>query len=188
MKKKPPSELAEGQFDGGKIEGRLTVEEADALTAYMGDRFLTNKSDVLRSALAQFLVREGYLENPIKQQKRSREKSGRKSRTRHWGKMTRGVALVIAAAMAWLSTASALSNPNLERTAWRISMANGDVRQEHLAQVSAIRDKLADYGQEVTDWFFDLEPAYQTAIGVAASIMVDLVDGKLLLLGGLELW
>ena len=41
-RKKRAKEPADAQFDGGKIEGRLTAEEADALAAYMGERFLTN--------------------------------------------------------------------------------------------------------------------------------------------------
>jgi hypothetical protein len=188
-RKKTPSEPAEGQFDGGKIEGRLTAEEAEAFAAYMRDRFLTNKSDVLRSALAQFLVREGYLENPAKPEKRGGdEKFAKKSIVRGWQKVTRRLALVMTAAIAWLSTASALSNPHLETTAWRIAVANGAVRHEHDTIASAIGGRVAECAREAADWFVDLEPAYQAAITVTTSIILDLPDGKLQLLGGLQLW
>jgi hypothetical protein len=177
-RKKRAKENRDAQFDGGKVEGRLTAEEADALAAYMGERFLTNKSDVLRSALAQFLVREGYLQTPAsKQIKRSGgETSAKKSISRGWSRLTSRAAILITAAVAWLSTVSALSHSNLESSPWRIAIANRDVRYERGARAIAI------------DWFFDLEPAYQTAIAVVSSIAIDLTDGKLSLLGGLQLW
>jgi|GEM_PF-4210464 len=177
-RKKRAKEIRDAQFDGGKVEGRLTAEEANALDAYMGERFLTNKSDVLRSALAQFLVREGYLQTPAsKQIKRGGgETSAKKSISRGWSRLTKRAAILITAAVAWLSTVSVLSNQNLDRSSWRIAIANGHVRHEQGGRAVAI------------DWFFDLEPAYQTAIAVMTSIAIDLADGKLSLLGGLQLW
>jgi hypothetical protein len=102
--------------------------------------------------------------------------------------MARRVALVMTAAIASLSTASALSNPNLETTAWRIAVANGAVRHEHGTIASAIGGRVAECAREAADWFADLEPAYQAAITVTTSIILDLPDGKLQLLGGLQLW
>jgi hypothetical protein len=177
-RKKRAKENRDAQFDGGKVEGRLTAEEADALAAYMSERFLTNKSDVLRSALAQFLVKEGYLQPPPSKVKRAGggETSANRSVIGGWSKLTRRVAILITAGVAWLSTVSALSHSNQERSPWRIAIANRDLRHEHGGRAVAV------------DWFFDLEPAYQTAIAVMTSIAIDLTDGKLSLLGGLQLW
>jgi hypothetical protein len=190
-RKKRATEPADAQFDGGKIEGRLTAEEADALAAYMGERFLTNKSDVLRSALAQFLVKEGYLQPPPSKVKRAGggETSAKRSIIGGWSKLTRRIALIMTAAVAWFGTVSALSNPNHERTAWRIAVANGDARTENGSEVAgAIRGRISGHANDIAEWVLDLEPRYQSALAAAAAIAVDLADGKLSLLGGLQLW
>jgi hypothetical protein len=190
-KRKKGAKGVDPQFGGGKIEGRLTEEEAAALEAYMGDRFLTNKSDVLRSALAQFLVKEGYLQPPSSKVKRTGggETSAKRSIVGGWSKLTRRIALIMTAAVAWFSTVSALSNPSTQKAAWRLAVANGDVRSENGTQVAgAIRDRLSEHASDLAQWFFDLEPAYQSAITAVAVLAVDLADGKLWLLGGLQLW
>lgn len=58
------ADFSQEELSSLKAEARLNEAESNALTAYMRDRFLTNRSEVLRSALGQFLVREGYLELP----------------------------------------------------------------------------------------------------------------------------
>jgi hypothetical protein len=47
--------------DYPKIEGRISPLLNLALELYMRDRHLENRSEVLKSALGQFLEREGYL-------------------------------------------------------------------------------------------------------------------------------
>jgi hypothetical protein len=190
-KRKKGGKGADAQFGGGKVEGRLTEEEAAALEAYMGDRFLTNKSDVLRSALAQFLVKEGYLQAPPSKVKRAGgETSAKRSIIDRWSsRLTRRVALIMTAAVAWFSTVSALSDANFERTAWRIAVANGDARTENGSEVAgAIRGRISEEAYDIAEWFLGLEPKYQSALAAAAAIAVDLADGKLSLLGGLQVW
>ena len=189
-KRKRGAKGADAQFGGGKVEGRLTEEEAAALEAYMGDRFLTNKSDVLRSALAQFLVKEGYLQPPPSKVKRAGdETSAKRSIIGRWPKLARRIALIMTAAVAWFSTVSALSDPNHERAAWRVAVANGDMRTENGSEVAgAIRGRISEHANDIAEWFLDLEPKYQSALAAAAVIAADLADGKLSLLGGLQLW
>lgn len=193
-RKKTPSEPAEGQFDGGKIEGRLTADEAKAFAAYMRDRFLTNKSDVLRSALAQFLVREGYLENPAKPEKRGDDqKSAKKSIVRSWQRVARRLAAIIAiASMTALSTVRGGTSPHTQGMYCPVRIATGSARKDDsYASASSdidLRGRVEEFARNVSEWFFDLEPTCQAAIVATASIMVDLTDGKLSLLGGLQLW
>jgi hypothetical protein len=52
----------DGQMrESTKVEARLNDVYAEALSAYMSDRFLTNESEVIRSALGQLLLNAGYL-------------------------------------------------------------------------------------------------------------------------------
>lgn len=56
-----PDFADEKQKVSKKAEARLSEVEAEALTAYMKDHFLTNRSELLRSVLGRFLAQEGYL-------------------------------------------------------------------------------------------------------------------------------
>lgn len=63
---KPPDESGAGTGESGeasnpKVEARLNKLLRNALALYMSDKHLENKSEVLKSALGQFLEKEGYL-------------------------------------------------------------------------------------------------------------------------------
>lgn len=45
-----------------KVEARLSPQYRQALDNYMADHCLTNESELLRSAIGQLLIREGYLQ------------------------------------------------------------------------------------------------------------------------------